>query len=164
MDLNFDNFKNLVISDDINIDNERDVSEFVIDYIKSRRDLPDEEALKKINENNDNNNKNIEINDDNKDNGENKENEENKENKENEENYLNNVRINSKNNNNTQLNLSRESEKNETPIKNKDNIKINPVKLLGDFKKKYTKLKIIIICHIVLVLTKINQIILIRKI
>lgn len=58
------------------------------------------------------------------------------------ENYLNNVRINSKNNNITQLNSSRESEKNETPIKNKDNIKINPVKLLGDFKKKYTKLKI----------------------
>ena len=86
LDLNFDNFKNLVISDDINIDNERDVSEFVIDYIKSRRDLPDEEALKKINENNDDNNKNIEINDDNKDNEEYKENEENKENKENEEN------------------------------------------------------------------------------
>ena len=59
LDLNFDNFKNLVISDDINIDNERDVSEFVIDYIKSRRDLPDEEALKIINENNDDNNKNI---------------------------------------------------------------------------------------------------------
>ena len=58
------------------------------------------------------------------------------------ENYLNNVRINSKNNNITQLNSSRESEKNETPIKNKDNIKINPVKLLGDFKKKYAKLKI----------------------
>ena len=31
-----------------------------------------------------------------------------------------------------------EGERNQTPIKNKDNMKINPIKLLGDFKKEYT--------------------------
>ena len=33
--------------------------------------------------------------------------------------------------------FSDESERNVTPKKNKDNVKINPIKLLGDFKKEY---------------------------
>ena len=32
---------------------------------------------------------------------------------------------------------SNDNEKNITPKKNKDNVKINPIKLLGDFKKEY---------------------------
>ena len=35
---------------------------------------------------------------------------------------------------------SEDSEKSTTPKKNKDNIKINPIKLLGDFHKEYTNL------------------------
>ena len=31
-----------------------------------------------------------------------------------------------------------EGERNATPKKNKDNVKINPIKLLGNFKKEYT--------------------------
>ena len=31
-----------------------------------------------------------------------------------------------------------EGERNQTPKKNRDNVKINPVKLLGNFKKEYT--------------------------
>ena len=34
--------------------------------------------------------------------------------------------------------FSDEGERNPTPKKNKDNVKINPIKLLGDFKKEYT--------------------------
>jgi hypothetical protein len=33
--------------------------------------------------------------------------------------------------------ISNDNEKNITPKKNKDNVKINPIKLLGDFKKEY---------------------------
>ena len=46
IDLDFDSFKTIMNSDKINIDNEREISEFILDYIKSRRDLPEEEKEK----------------------------------------------------------------------------------------------------------------------
>ena len=94
IDLDFDSFKNLMNSDEINIETEKDISEFILDYIKSRRDLPEEEKEKeteiKPNENeNKEENKNIEENQENANNEEKKEeekkeegNEENKDNKE----------------------------------------------------------------------------------
>ena len=42
-----------------------------------------------------------------------------------------------KKNKNEQSSSSDKSEKNLTPKKNKDNIKINPIKLLGEFQKEY---------------------------
>ena len=46
IDLDFNSFKNLMNSDKINIDSEKDISEFILDYLKSRRDLPEEEKEK----------------------------------------------------------------------------------------------------------------------
>ena len=54
------------------------------------------------------------------------------------ENYLKKVKINEKN-----INNNKESEISMTPKKNKDNTKINPIKLLGDFKKEYNHFHII---------------------
>ena len=56
------------------------------------------------------------------------------------ENYLKKVKINEKKN---KINSSKESEISMTPKKNKDNTKINPIKLLGDFKKEYNHFHII---------------------
>ena len=47
IDLDFDTFKNIMNSDSINIDTEKDVADFVLNYIKSRRDLPEEEKEEK---------------------------------------------------------------------------------------------------------------------
>ena len=71
--LDFESFKNLMNSDKINIFSEKDISEFILDYIKSRRDLPEEEKEKlelketQINSN-ENNNKNDDINQENREN------------------------------------------------------------------------------------------------
>ena len=46
IDLDFDSFKNLINSDKINVDSEKDISELILEYIKSRRDLPEEEKEK----------------------------------------------------------------------------------------------------------------------
>ena len=84
IDLDFDSFKNIMNSDKININTEKDVSEFILDYIKSRRDLPEENQEKlelketQINPNENNENKNIEENKENQDNKENDNNEEEK--------------------------------------------------------------------------------------
>jgi len=73
IDLDFESFKNLMNSDKINIFSEKDISEFILDYIKSRRDLPEEEKEKlelketQINSN-ENNNKNDDINQENREN------------------------------------------------------------------------------------------------
>ena len=86
IDLDFDSFKNIMNSDNIKIDSEKDISEFVLAYIKSRRDLPEEEKedLKetqiKPNENQNNEeNKNNEVNQENQENAEEKKEEEKKE-------------------------------------------------------------------------------------
>ena len=73
IDLDFETFKNLMNSDKINVFSEKDISEFILDYIKSRRDLPEEEKqkleLKEIQINpNENNNKNDDINQENREN------------------------------------------------------------------------------------------------
>ena len=47
MDLDFETFKNIMNSDSINIETEKDISDFVLNYIKSRRDLPEEEKEEK---------------------------------------------------------------------------------------------------------------------
>ena len=73
IDLDFESFKNLMNSDKINIFSEKDISEFILDYIKSRRDLPEEKKEKlelkeaQINSN-ENNNKNDDINQENREN------------------------------------------------------------------------------------------------
>ena len=73
IELDFESFKNLMNSDKINIFSEKDISEFILDYIKSRRDLPEEEKEKlelketQINSN-ENNNKNDDINQENREN------------------------------------------------------------------------------------------------
>ena len=47
IDLDFETFKKIMSSEEINIDNEKDISDFVINYIRSRRELPEEnEAIK----------------------------------------------------------------------------------------------------------------------
>ena len=51
LEFDFDTFKKIISSDELNIDDEKDVSDFVINYIKSRRELP-EENVEKINDNN----------------------------------------------------------------------------------------------------------------
>ena len=73
IDLDFESFKNLMNSDKINIFSEKDISELILEYIKSRRDLPEEEKEKlelketQINSN-ENNNKNDDINQENREN------------------------------------------------------------------------------------------------
>ena len=47
IDLDFDTFKQIITSEEINIDNEKEISDCVIDYIKSRRELPEEKEEKK---------------------------------------------------------------------------------------------------------------------
>ena len=42
LDLDYETFKKIISSDTINVDNEKDISDFVIDYIKSRRSIPEE--------------------------------------------------------------------------------------------------------------------------
>ena len=53
--------------------------------------------------------------------------------------YIKKVKIDTKNKNKNKKkkDLSQDSEKSTTPKKDKDNIKINPIKLLGDFKKEF---------------------------
>ena len=51
--------------------------------------------------------------------------------------YIKKVKIDTKNKNKKKKDLSQDSEKSTTPKKDKDNIKINPIKLLGDFKKEF---------------------------
>ena len=53
------------------------------------------------------------------------------------ENYLKKLKIEDKNKNKEQKDSNEETEKSTTPKKNKDNVKINPIKLLGDFHKEY---------------------------
>ncbi len=48
IDLDYNSFKQIIISDEINIDNEKDISDFVISYIISRRNLK-EEIKEKVN-------------------------------------------------------------------------------------------------------------------
>ena len=55
------------------------------------------------------------------------------------ENYLKNVKIKEKNDVRNNNNSSQETVKNLTPKKNKDNVKINPIKLLGDFKIEFRR-------------------------
>ena len=55
------------------------------------------------------------------------------------ESYLKNVKIKENKNNKNNLNSSQENDKSRTPKKNKDNVKINPIKLLGDFKIEYKR-------------------------
>ena len=55
------------------------------------------------------------------------------------ESYLKNVKIKENKNNKNNLNSSQETDKSLTPKKNKDNVKINPIKLLGDFKIEYKR-------------------------
>ena len=107
MDLDFDTFKNIMNSDEINIESEKDISEFILEYIKSRRDLPLEEEEIKPNENDNKENK-VENNEENKEN-----NEENKEN--NEENKENNE----ENNKNIEVNNEKEKEKEDENEKSK---------------------------------------------
>ena len=94
MALDFETFKNIMNSDSINIETEKDISDFVLNYIKSRRDLPEEEKEEKPeikeeqikqneNENNEKN-KNIEENNEEKANNE----EEKKEDEKKEENEI----------------------------------------------------------------------------
>ena len=55
LDLDYDTFKQIMSSEQINIDKEKDISDFVINYIKNRRELPDE--IKEKDEKKENNNK-----------------------------------------------------------------------------------------------------------
>ena len=55
------------------------------------------------------------------------------------ESYLKNVKIKENKNNKNNLNSSQETDKSLPPKKNKDNVKINPIKLLGDFKIEYKR-------------------------
>ena len=55
------------------------------------------------------------------------------------ESYLKNVKIKENKNNKNNLNSRQENDKSLTPKKNKDNVKINPIKLLGDFKIEYKR-------------------------
>ena len=55
LDLDYDTFKQIMSSEQINIDKEKDISDFVINYIKNRRELPDE--IKEKVEKKENNNK-----------------------------------------------------------------------------------------------------------
>ncbi len=71
IDLDFNTFKQIIESDDINIDNEKDISDFVISYIQSRKVLKEEQPE-------------IEVKKENKENEEKKD-EENQENPENQE-------------------------------------------------------------------------------
>ena len=52
LDLDFDTFKQIMSSEQINIDNEKDISDFVINYIKTRREIPDEIIENKENKEN----------------------------------------------------------------------------------------------------------------
>ena len=53
------------------------------------------------------------------------------------ESYIKKLKIEDKNKNKEKKESSEETEKSTTPKKNKDNVKINPIKLLGDFHKEY---------------------------
>ena len=48
IDLDFDTFKKIISSEEINIDNEKDLSDIVIEYIRLRRELPEKKEEKKF--------------------------------------------------------------------------------------------------------------------
>jgi hypothetical protein len=54
IDLDFNTFKQIMISDEINIDNEKDISDFVISYILSRKALREEQENEEKKENKEN--------------------------------------------------------------------------------------------------------------
>ena len=39
-ELNFDSFKDIISSDEIDVEDEKEISDLVIEYIKSRREIP----------------------------------------------------------------------------------------------------------------------------
>ena len=84
--LKYDTFKDIISSDEIDTENEKDICDLVIEYIKFRRGIPEEkEEVKEIKENNNNDKNNIQENNENVSNEEKKE-EQNIENEENQEN------------------------------------------------------------------------------
>ena len=56
-ELNFDSFKDIISSDEIDVEDEKEISDLVIEYIKSRREIPEEKPpeVKVVEVNNENN-------------------------------------------------------------------------------------------------------------
>ena len=95
--LKYDTFKDIISSDEIDVENEKEICDLVIEYIKFRREIPEEiQEIKEINndintntekinqeENKENQEQNVDNNENNEQIPENQENKENKENNEN---------------------------------------------------------------------------------
>ena len=82
-EVEYDTFKDIISADELDVEGEKDVADLVIEYIKSRREIPEEKSNIIIKEQ-----QNVEVkeNNENQENQENVENQENKENVQNEEN------------------------------------------------------------------------------
>ena len=102
-DLKYETFKDIISADELDVEGEKDVADLVLEYIKSRREIPEEKPSnppqeqqnQEIKENNEKqgnpeNQENNEVPPQNQQNEGNENNEENKENKENQENPENN--------------------------------------------------------------------------
>ena len=86
-ELKYETFKDIISADEIDVEQEKDIADLVIEYIKSRRDIPDENLdnpEEKKNMENIDNNENNEQNNENKNNEEPPKNEEKKEDENNE--------------------------------------------------------------------------------
>ena len=143
--LNYDTFKDIISSDEIDAENEKQIFDLVIEYIKFQREIPEEikENINNIDKKVDN--LNLEVKKEIKENNENKEqNEENKEiNEENKENQIENV----ENQKNEENNINIEEKKDENLVEKikeiKENNENDPYNIwkkhLEEIKKKLIK-------------------------
>ena len=134
--LNYDTFKDIISSDEIDAESEKDICDFVIEYLKVRREIPEEIIENKdINENN-NEIKDVNENNENLNPEENKENQEMEENKEqNDENAQN-----QENQENQENNENMEEKKEEEKIEEK-NVENNENDPYNNWKKHIDELK-----------------------
>ena len=143
--LNYDTFKDIISSDEIDAENKKQIFDLVIEYIKFQREIPEEikENINNIDKKVDN--LNLEVKKERKENNENKEqNEENKEiNEENKENQIENV----ENQKNEENNINIEEKKDENLVEKikeiKENNENDPYNIwkkhLEEIKKKLIK-------------------------
>ena len=143
--LNYDTFKDIISSDEIDVENEKQICDLVIEYIKFIREIPEEikENINNIDKNVDN--LNLEVKKEIKENNENKEqNEENKEiNEENKENQIENLENQKNEENNINIEEKKDENLEEKSKEIKENNENNPYNIwkkhLEEIKKKLIK-------------------------
>jgi hypothetical protein len=113
-ELKYDTFKDIVSADELDVEGEKEVAELVLEYIKSRREIPEEVPLNPPQEQDKQNNE-VKENNENNENKENNENQENEENKNNEEPPQNQENQENQEQNNDNENAQNQNQENNNP-------------------------------------------------